>query len=88
MENILEKIANERAKNMSKAIDDYALKVFNAPAFISKRLWLYKIYGRLLKFQIKLVSDDKPSINNRILYRAEFWKRDRKVGELVINQDK
>ena len=76
MENIIDKIVFKQSNAIAEAIDNYCLKIFNAPSWITKRLWLYKIYAKMRRFEIRKLMD-KPNL-------IEFYVGGEKVGEMNI----
>ena len=73
MENIIDKIVFRKALAFAKALDEDLMQTLNAPDWIAKRLWLFKIYARMRRVEIRQY-EGRPGF-------FEFWVRGRKVFE-------
>jgi len=75
-ENIVEKLSSEMCEKMAEELDDVAMRYFITPRWIADRKWLYKIYARLNRFEIR---------EDLGYGKIEFWIRNKKVGEAIKN---
>jgi len=76
-EDIINKIVYKYSNAVNKAIDDYCLKVFSTPDWITKRLWIYRWYGKMKRFEIRRFMNEPDLL--------EFYVKNKKVGTMKIN---
>ena len=65
-ETIMEESINRASNELAKKLDEVAMRYFTAPKWIAKRKWLYRIYAKIKRFEIREYLG-----NGKI----EFWGR-------------
>jgi len=78
-ETIMEEFVNRASNELAKELDEVAMRYFTAPKWIAKRKWLYKIYAKIKRFEIR------EYLGNR---KIEFWVGGKKRGEAIRDYPK